>query len=116
MLSRELRKLWRRRRLHESDAPVPPGEGAEFAAPAQSNQLLFDPQHPDFVRDPYPLFDYLREHEPVQRGATGAWVLSRYQDIADALVDARLGNAPSEYATVNRRNREYGLTHPHRLV
>jgi len=46
----------------------------------------------------------LREHEPIQRGATGAWVLSCYEDIASALVDDRLGNAPSEYATVNKRN------------
>ena len=109
MLARELRKFWRRQRLQESDEAVPPGDTAGPAAAVHGDRPVFDPQDPGFVRDPYPLFDYLREHEPVQRGATGAWVLSRYSDIAAALVDPRLGNAPSEYATVNRRNRDQYL-------
>ena len=109
LLSRGCRKAWRRWRLRESDEPVPPGISGGHAGAAHPEQRLFDPQHPEFVRNPYPLFDYLRNNQPVQRGATGAWVLSRYQDVADALVDARLGNAPSEYATVNRRNRDQYL-------
>ena len=65
----------------------------------------FDPFDASFVVDPYPLFRYLREHDPVHRSEQGAWVITGYQDILDALADRRLGNAPSPYAVVNPRNR-----------
>lgn len=104
-----LRNLWRRYRLREHEQSIPAGESLDLTTQARFGKVLFDPQDPDFVRDPYPLFEYLRENDPVQRGATGAWVLSQYRHIAAALVDPRLGNAPSEYATVNRRNREHYL-------
>ncbi len=42
----------------------------------------------DFVRDPYPLLDVLREHRPVYRSESlGAWVLTRYDDIVATFKD-----------------------------
>ena len=66
----------------------------------------FDPLAQDFIQDPYPTLEYLREHDPVHRSHSGAYVLSRFDDVAAALADQRLGNAPSRYAVVNSRNRD----------
>lgn len=102
----DLRRLWRRYRLHDTEESIPPGAPANAAMPVSLRATRFDPQDPHFVADPYPLFCYLREYDPIQRGSTGAWVLSRYDDVSAALIDDRLGNAPAEYATVNERNIE----------
>lgn len=67
---------------------------------------LFKPDAPGFIEDPYPVFDYLREFEPLHRADMGAWVLTRHGDIVNALIDPRLGNSPSEHAAVHARNRE----------
>lgn len=60
----------------------------------------------DFIRDPYPVYAWLRDHEPVHRTKTGGWVLTRYEDVLAALSHPALGNEPSRFAVVNRRNRE----------
>lgn len=65
----------------------------------------FEPGDAAFVADPYPLFDYLRDEEPVHRSPGGAWVLTRYEDVRAALEDERLGNAPARHAVVHERNR-----------
>ena len=67
---------------------------------------VMKPDDDDFVIDPYPVFRYLRHFEPLHRSDTGAWVLTRHADILQALADPRLGNAPSEHAAVNARNRD----------
>jgi cytochrome P450 len=42
----------------------------------------------DFVRDPYPLLDVLRERDPVYwSDSLGAWVLTRYHDIVATFKD-----------------------------
>lgn len=66
---------------------------------------VLDTLMPEYVADPYPFFELLRECEPVHRARTGAWILTRYQDVVDALTDSRLGNAPSRYAVINERHR-----------
>lgn len=66
----------------------------------------FDPTDPAFVDDPYPVFARLRRDAPVQRLASGAWALTRYDDVHEALADDRLSNAPARYAVVASRNRE----------
>jgi len=65
----------------------------------------FSPLDPAFVEDPHPVFAALRERDPVHRSPSGAWVLTRYEDVLAALSDPRLGNAPSPYAVVHARNR-----------
>lgn len=64
----------------------------------------FDPFDPDFIADPFPMLAALRQTAPVHRLANGSWVLSSYQDIAQALTDPRLVNSPSRFAVVNPRN------------
>ena len=37
----------------------------------------------DFYADPYPVYDLLREHDPVRRMPDGSWFLTRYADALD---------------------------------
>ncbi len=74
--------------------------------PAANKPQPFDPLDPDFVRDPYPFYKQLREADPIHRAKSGAWVLTRYDDVAAALANPMLGNAPASFAVVNARNRD----------
>ena len=73
---------------------------------ALGEDFRFDPIADDFIADPHPILSFLRETQPIHRSRSGAWVLSRYEDVAAALRNPALGNAPSPHAVVNVRNRE----------
>ena len=52
----------------------------------------FDPDDPDFIADPYPLLNDLREATPVfLNERTGQWMLTRFADVNSTLRDRRLG-------------------------
>jgi cytochrome P450 len=46
---------------------------------------------PDFLADPYPVYHRLRSEDPVHRHPLGFYVLTRYDDVAALLRDARFG-------------------------
>ena len=52
--------------------------------------LQFNPMDPEFVADPYPMYQRLRAEDPVHHSPLGFWVLSRYEDVVAALRDPRL--------------------------
>jgi cytochrome P450 len=57
-----------------------------------SEALEFDPSDPDFLRDPYPALNRLREaarvfYEPVRE----RWFVTRHEDVRSCLRDKRLG-------------------------
>ena len=66
--------------------------------------LGFDPRDPEFVRDPYSTYARLRRDDPMHESPLGYWVMTRYDDILEALRDPRLSNEPSRYAVLHRRN------------
>lgn len=72
--------------------------------PAQPLPPL-DLADPQLLGDPYPLYARLRREAPLHRAASGVWLLSRYADVAAALQEPRLGNAPAPYAVLSARNR-----------
>lgn len=45
----------------------------------------YDPYDVVVQADPYPSYAWLRDESPAHRLANGAWVLSRYDDVADSL-------------------------------
>src|SRR5262245_41223821 len=50
----------------------------------------FDPAHPSFVENPYPIYKTLRDELPAHRDeASGYWLISRYHDVARILLDTR---------------------------
>ena len=48
---------------------------------------------PDFLADPYPVYHRLRTEDPVHRHPFGFYVLTRYDDVAAFLRDARFGKS-----------------------
>ena len=56
------------------------------------SDLAYDPWSPEFVADPYPVFERIRAERPVFfHEATDQWVISRYEDVDALLRDRRLG-------------------------
>ena len=52
----------------------------------------FDVDDPDFIADPYPVLNEIREATPVYRDeAAGQWVVTRFADVHSTLRDRRLG-------------------------
>lgn len=103
-MAKRNRLFARRRRPPADDVLHDSGGGQRPPVAHPPTQVIFDPGNPDFVHDPYPTFAALREHDPVHRSPMGSWVLTRYEDVAAALADERLGNAPPSYAVLNSRN------------
>ena len=67
--------------------------------------VVLDAYDPDFLRDPYPTFDRIREQTPIFRapgrdGERPIWFLTRYADVRRALRDRRLGRI--DQPTVDR--------------
>ncbi|MDE0369538.1 MAG: cytochrome P450 [bacterium] len=67
--------------------------------------FVLDAYDPEFLRDPYPAFDRIREETPVFRGPGRAgerpiWFLTRHDDVRRALRDRRLGRI--DQPTVDR--------------
>ncbi len=92
--------------LKQSISVVEAGVKEAGAFTIHQHGFIFNPLDKAFVDEPYPIFSYLRQQEPLHRSLSGAWVLSRYSDVKDALVDTRMSNSPSAYALVNKRNHE----------
>lgn len=77
------------------------GQRAALAAMLRGSRLTaaqpltYEPQPPDIRNDPYQHYAELRVDNPVHwSAAAGAWVLSRYDHVAAALRDPRLGVQP----------------------
>jgi cytochrome P450 len=72
-------------------------------AEAQANEPLFNPLSPDFIKNPYPHYERLRNSDPMHINAHGAFVASRHAEVSLVLRDKRFGK---DY--VERTIRRYG--------
>src|SRR6516162_5164770 len=70
---------------------------------AATSAPLFNPQSPDFIRDPYPHYERLRTTDPMHQTPFGAFVASRHAEAGFVLRDKRFGK---DY--VERTKRRYG--------
>ena len=58
-----------------------------------NSKPLYDLTNPQVLADPYPLFERMRQEDPVHWSeALQAWVLTRYDDVVRAFRDQRLSN------------------------
>lgn len=59
--------------------------------PVHDHVMPFDA---DYIRDPYPVYEQLRESAPIHRiclpEGTPAWLVTRYEDVSELLKDKRL--------------------------
>ncbi len=62
--------------------------------PVLDQPLRFNPFDLSFRVNPYPLYQYLRTHEPVQWGLLGGWALTRYADVKMVMRDTRFYEVP----------------------
>ena len=73
---------------------------------------FFDPADPDFIEDPYPTLNALRERGPVHRDSGwGLWLVTRHADVRSVQLDRRLGRVKHGHALPSdlRPVRELGL-------
>jgi len=52
-----------------------------------ANKVLFNAFNPEFHANPYPLFDRLRQEDPVHKSSFGTWIITRYADAVSILND-----------------------------
>jgi len=57
---------------------------------------VFNPLSPEFIRDPYPYYRRLRDHDPLWPSPFGYRLASRHADIASILRDRRFGKSYAE--------------------
>ena len=64
--------------------PAPTPAPAQFASAeqARASARAFELKKigPDFIANPYPVYNALREHNPVARMPDGSYFVSRYDD------------------------------------
>jgi cytochrome P450 len=79
------------------DAPTtaPGTTVADQEAPPSPPGRRVDPFPAEYRADPYPLYDWVRENDPVHRAPDGNWVLVRYPDASMVLRDPRFSNNPA---------------------
>lgn len=75
----------------------------EHAEAASATPLLFDPLSPEFIRNPYPHYERLRQVDPVHITPHGMYLVSRHGDVSAVLRDKRFGKD-----FVERSKRRYG--------
>lgn len=63
----------------------------------------FDPFDHSFITAPHPRLAALRD-AGIFRCQNGSWIVSRHQDVTEALAHPALLNSPSNYAVLNERN------------
>ena len=60
---------------------------------------FFDPADPEFIRNPYPALNRLRERGPLHRDDDwGLWLVTRYQDVRTVQLDRRFGRVKQGHA------------------
>jgi len=64
-------------------------------AAALAEAGLSSPMLPENRPDPYPIYDFIRDREPVHHAPDGSWVLTRYDHSAALLRDPRLSTNPA---------------------
>ncbi len=70
---------------------------------AATTQSLFNPLAPEFIRDPYPCYERLRNTDPMHITPFGAFLASRHAEVSHVLRDKRFGKD-----FVDRTVRRYG--------
>lgn len=51
----------------------------------------FNPTDPELLRDPYPVYEYLRDTDPVHWAKDGYWVVTGYADTRAILINKEFG-------------------------
>lgn len=82
-----------------------------------ASQAVFEPRGGETWRDPYPMYAALRDHDPVHRvpdngSGEDYWVLTRFRNVFDAVVDAATFSSASGLTFAYGEMEELGLQAP----
>ena len=56
----------------------------------KTNLVRFDPFSPNFHTNPYPIYEWLRDNDPIHWSFMQAWVITRHRDVEALLKSAQL--------------------------
>lgn len=59
-----------------------------------TQNFRLNPYNREFQKNPYPIYEYLRNHDPIHKGILGDWVVTRYSDVKFVLTDTRFSSVP----------------------
>jgi hypothetical protein len=76
----------------------------KIPAPADKHTSPVDLRSPDFFSNPYSIYSELRASQAIAPCNPAGFILTRHQDVKAALTNPNLGNAPSRYSTLHRKN------------
>ena len=66
---------------------------AEIASSGSSSPIVFDPTAPDYIANPYPMLQLIREADPLHRSKMG-WLVTRYEHVSAVLRSGVFGGPP----------------------
>lgn len=72
----------------------------------KDSEYRFNPYAPGFFENPYPFYDRLRENDPYHRSFMGTWILTRYDDIQEALVNPNLSSDLRNWTGFDKRYKD----------
>ena len=52
-----------------------------------SKKLLWKPWDEGNFQHPYPMYNLLRQEDPIHQAQTGEWIITRYEDVRSILKD-----------------------------
>lgn len=78
-----------------ADAAGEPARSPEALAADLAEAGLSNPMLPENRPDPYPIYDFIRQREPVHHAPDGSWVLTGYEHCAALLRDTRFSTNPA---------------------
>lgn len=76
---------------------------------------LWDPFNTEYIGNPYPMYDQLREKDPIHRAQSGDFVVSGYADVKRILLDSKNFRVGNRFEWISRQvayleNKEEDLT------
>ena len=94
---------WRKKQGVDADPTAPADVGSLASAPLA---IPIDVKDPAFLEDPESTHTVLRQDRPMCPLKGGGFLLTRHEDVVQALSSRDLGNAPSRFSVLNPKNRE----------
>ena len=77
---------------------------SQIGSAGSASTIVFDPDSPAYIADPYPMLRLIRESEPIHRSKVG-WLVTRYEHVASVLQESRMWGIPF---TAEHRRSLYG--------
>ncbi len=103
--------------------PHQPNPMSNSTFTSDPTMIKWNPFSEEFRNNPYPVYEFLRVHDPVHRtrGWKSDWLLTRYEDVRTVLRDSRfavddMANRLREKSQFFKRTQGFDFSHLHNLI